>query len=277
MAHDESLRARPAPAARDIAGRDIAGRDIAAHDAAPRRRAEERVRVAPAAVEGPVGPRSPAPARARTIRVLLIEDVRASHPGMRVLLRGAPDIEVVGETVDWVEGLAIAERVRPDVVILDADLTRVDGVAAVRYLVGSPVPTRVLLLVTQPDPERLRLLLAAGASSHLTRGATEGEVVGAVRAVFADSGGDGSGSGAAVSSVQAEYARKLAIFRCLSDREQVVFRLTAEGFNGSEIGRTLGISPKTVDTYRSRIEEKLGTRHRVDYVRFALDIELLHR
>lgn len=266
MARDESLRARPAPAARDGA----------AGDAAAHRRAEERVRSAPVVVDGPVSPRGPAPTRARTIRVLLIEDVRATHPGMRVLLRGAPDIEVVGETVDWVEGLAIAERVRPDVVILDADLTRVDGVAAVRYLVGSPVPTRVLLLVTQPDPERLRLLLAAGASSHLTRGATEGEVVGAVRAVCADNAGDG-GSGAAVSSVQAEYARKLAIFRCLSDREQVVFRLTAEGFNGSEIGRTLGISPKTVDTYRSRIEEKLGTRHRVDYVRFALDIELLHR
>ena len=66
-------------------------------------------------------------------------------------------------------------------------------------------------------------------------------------------------------------------FESLSERERLVVRLMAEGYNGVEIGRQLGISPKTVDTYRSRIEEKLGTRHRVDYVRFALDIELLHR
>jgi DNA-binding NarL/FixJ family response regulator len=256
MGYDDSLRARA----------------LSARDAAvPRPATEERNRLA--AVGGARG----APGSTRAIRVLLIEDARVSHPGMRPLLRGAPDIEIVGETVDWVEGLAIAERVRPDVVLLDADLARVDTVAAVRYLVGSPVPTRVLLVTTHMEDARLRTLLAAGASGMLMRGTPARQAVETVRALITPVETTAATNSARVSAMQAEQDRKLAIFKQLSEREQAVFRLTAEGFNGSEIGRTLGISPKTVDTYRSRIEEKLGTRHRVDYVRFALDIELLHR
>ena len=153
-----------------------------------------------------------------------------------------------------------------------------DGETATRALAAFEAPPRVLVLTAHAEEERLLALLGAGATGYLAKDAAERELVDAIRVVAS---GD--------VYVRPHVARMLARsvrersepdsrrqqFEALSEREQAVVRLTAEGYNGPEIGERLGISAKTVDTYKQRIEQKLGFRHRTDYVRFALALNLM--
>ena len=131
------------------------------------------------------------------------------------------------------------------------------------------------------EEDRLIPLLEAGASGYLAKDAAGSELVDAIRAVAAGE-----------VYVRPHVARLLAAsvrgrsstrdpmreqYDALSEREQTVVRLTAEGYGGTEIGQQLGISAKTVDTYKQRIEEKLGLKHRTDYVRFALALGLIRK
>jgi len=139
----------------------------------------------------------------------------------------------------------------------------------------------VLVLTMHAEEERLLPLLEAGASGYLSKEAAERELVDAIRVVAA---GDAYVRPRVARMLAAHERAKThsaeghrrAAFEALSERERTVARLTAEGYGGAEIGRQLGISNKTVETYKQRIEEKLGLRHRTEYVRLALEIGLLH-
>jgi two-component system, NarL family, response regulator NreC len=222
-----------------------------------------------------------------TIRVLLVDDHRLVRAGLRALLRTAPDVSVVGEAESGPEAVAEAARLRPHVVVMDLDMPGGDGATATRELTaGAREPSarepsaHVLVLTQHAEEEQLVALLDAGAGGYLAKDAAERELVDAIRVVARGE-----------VYVRPRVARMLASsvrhreepvggswrrFEALSDREQTVFKRVAEGYNGREIGRQLGISAKTVDTYRQRIEEKLGIAHRTDYVRFALELGLLH-
>jgi two-component system, NarL family, response regulator NreC len=215
-----------------------------------------------------------------TIRVLLVDDHRLVRAGLRALLRTAPDVSVVGEAESGPEAVAEAARLRPNVVVMDLDMPGGDGAAATRELAAREPASHVLVLTQHAEEEQLVALLDAGAGGYLAKDAAERELVDAIRVVARGE-----------VYVRPRVARMLASsvrhrdeptdgawkrFAALSDREQTVCRRVAEGYNGREIGRQLGISAKTVDTYRQRIEEKLGIAHRTDYVRFALELGLLH-
>ena len=218
----------------------------------------------------------------RVVRVVLADDHTLFRAGLHVLLRKAEDVEVVGEAADGAEALALVERLAPDVLVMDLDMPGTDGAAATRALAERDSPVHVLVLTMHAEEERLLPLLEAGASGYLTKEAAERDLVDAIRVVAS---GD--------VYVRPRVARMLAThqrarthspegqrrasFDALSDRERTVVQLTAEGYGGAEIGRRLGISNKTVETYKQRIEEKLGVRHRTEYIRFALEIGLLHR
>ena len=218
----------------------------------------------------------------RVIRVVLADDHTLVRAGLRVLLRKVADIELVGEAADGAEALALAERLTPDVVVMDLEMPGLDGAAATRALTERDSTTRVLVLTMHAEEERLLPLLEAGASGYLTKEAAERDLIDAIRVVA-------SGDVYVRPSVARMLAtherarmhspeqRRRASFEALSDRERTVVTLTAEGYGGAEIGRQLGISNKTVETYKQRIEEKLGLRHRTEYVRFALEIGLLHQ
>ena len=215
------------------------------------------------------------------IPVLLVDDHAILRDGLKALLRLTPDIVVVGEAANGVDAVAAASRLAPKVVVMDLDMPGGDGATATRALVQmSPAP-RVLILTMHTEEERLIPLLSAGASGYLAKDVADRELADAIRAVAA---GD--------VYVRPRVARLLAAdirprarpapadearekFGALSNREQAVLQLIAQGYSGPEIGSQLGISAKTVDTYKQRIEEKLGLAHRTDYVRFALGAGLL--
>jgi len=218
----------------------------------------------------------------RVVRVVLADDHTLFRAGIRVLLRKADDIAIVGEASDGAEALTLVDRLAPDVLVMDLDMPGMDGATATRALTERDSSVRVLILTMHAEEDRLLPLLEAGASGYLTKEAAEQELVEAIRVVAS---GDVyvrprvARLLAAHQRVQPQSpeTRRRESFEALSERERTVVRLTADGFGGAEIGRQLGISNKTVETYKQRIEEKLGMRHRTEYIRFALEIGLLHR
>ncbi|HEY0351617.1 MAG TPA: response regulator transcription factor [Gemmatimonadales bacterium] len=213
-----------------------------------------------------------------TIRVLLVDDHAMVREGLRLLLRTASDISVIGEADNGVSAVAAARRLTPDIVVLDLDMPGGDGVAAVRELKQALPNARVLILTVHPEHDRLLLLLEAGARGYLTKEAASRDLVEAIRVVAT---GEVYVRPAAArllaAAVVPEQAARTARgrFQILSDREQTILRLVAEGYSGAEIARQLGISTKTVDAYKRRVQEKLGLEHRTDYVRFAIEAGIL--
>jgi two-component system response regulator NreC len=215
-----------------------------------------------------------------TVRVILVDDHTLIREGLRALLQAAPGIVVVGEADNGVAAVALARRVVPDVVVLDLDMPDGDGASALGTLRLERPDVRVLILTMYAEHARLLPLLEAGARGYLTKDAASHDLVEAIRVV---AGGE--------VYVRPSVARLLAAavvpkppddsargrLGMLSDRERTVLRLVAEGNSGAETARKLGVSTKTVDAYKHRIHDKLGLLHRTDYVRFAIEAEILGR
>jgi DNA-binding NarL/FixJ family response regulator len=217
-------------------------------------------------------------ARSEPIRVLLVDDHHLVRAGMKAVLHGCPDVSVVGEADGAYAAVALAAHLHPEVVVMDLDMPNGDGLTGTREL-REKLPESLVLIVTMtPEDEKLLPLLHAGARGYLCKTAVERELVDAIRVVAAGEIYVRPAVSKALAAAPAEPrgVRDDARARLdrLSDRERAVVVLTARGFNGPEIGHQLGITAKTVDTYKQRIEEKLGLAHRTDYVRLALDADL---
>jgi DNA-binding NarL/FixJ family response regulator len=214
------------------------------------------------------------------IRVILADDHKLLRQGVKALLRNAPDIVIVGEAASGVEAVALAERQRPDVIVMDLDMTDGDGATATRTLAHDAPWIRVLILTMHTEEERLLPLLSDGARGYLAKNTADTDLVDAIRVVAS---GDIYVRPSVARLLASQIARKkerrsetpVDRFAMLSDRERTVLRLVAEGYNGPEIGEQLHITAKTVDTYKQRIEEKIGLSHRTEYVRFAIEAGLL--
>jgi two-component system, NarL family, response regulator NreC len=214
----------------------------------------------------------------RTVRVVLVDDHAMVREGLRVLLRNAPDISVVGEAENGATAVAMAHRVEPDIVVLDLDMPVADGTTALHELRQELPEVRVLILTVHAEHERLLPLLEAGARGYLTKEAASRDLVEAIRVVAA---GDVYVRPAAARLLAAAVVPQRAAetarsrYENLSQREQTILRLVAQGYSGAEIGRQLRISSKTVDVYKHRVRDKLGLEHRTDYVRFAVEAGIL--
>jgi len=212
------------------------------------------------------------------IRVVLADDHAVVRAGLRAVLAGAKDIEVIGEAKTGREAVAIAERYNPDVVIMDLDMPELDGTAATKEIVSKGLAARVLILTMHSEEDYLVPLMTAGAAGYLVKSAADRELVDAVRAV---AHGDVYVRPAAARVLAKNLTKKDPAssdrerFEKLTPRERDVLRFVAQGFSAPEIGEKLFISPKTVDTYKQRIQEKLGLGHRSDYVQLALKLGLL--
>ena len=219
------------------------------------------------------------PVHTEPIRVVLVDDHGLVRAGLRALLHGNPEITVVAEASDGESALDVVLRARPDVVVMDLDMPNGDGLTTTRQLVERMPGIHVLIVSMHMERERLLAVLAAGARGYLAKSGAERELVDAIRVVASGEVYLRPTVSHALAREQAEppAARHDALARLerLSGRERTVVVLTARGFNGPEIGRQLGITAKTVDTYKQRIEEKLGMTHRTEYVQFALQADLL--
>lgn len=213
----------------------------------------------------------------RPISVVLADDHAMFRAGLAALLRMEDDIEVVGEASDGDEAVNQARRLKPDVVVMDISMPGSGGLEATRRIAALGLDSRVLVLTVHAEEEYLIPVVQAGASGYLTKTSADRELIDALRTVAR---GQVYLPPRATTLLLREYkkmehdddARDL---QALSAREQEVLALTAEGFSSREIGEKLFISPKTVDTYRSRITSKLGLDHRSELVRFALRTGLL--
>ena len=212
------------------------------------------------------------------IRVILADDHAVVRAGLKAVLGTAKDITVIGEACTGREAVDLVLALNPDVVIMDLSMPTMDGVAATKALVAAASRTRVLVLTMQAEEEYLLPLLAAGASGYLMKNVADRDLVDAVRAVargdtyVQPSAARTLARGMTARDAQADDRERYAR---LTLRERDVLRLVASGFSAPEIGEQLFISPKTVDTYKQRISEKMELAHRSDYVRFALKFGIL--
>lgn len=220
------------------------------------------------------------PRVSEVVRVILVDDHAILREGLRLLLEAQADIDVVGEAENGASLLPLARRLEPRVVVLDLEMPGGDGIVALRELGRTLPEIRVLVLTMYPESERLLPVLQAGARGYITKDAASRDLVEAVRAVAA---GEiyvrPTAARLLATAVIPQCAAETACgrFRTLSQREQCVVRSVAEGYTGAEIARQLGISTKTVNAYKHRIQEKIGLGHRTDYVRFAIEAGILGR
>jgi len=212
------------------------------------------------------------------IRVVLVDDHAVVRAGLKAVLGGARDIEVIGEGKTGREAVTLAERFKPDVIIMDLSMPELDGTAATKEIVAKGLPVKILILTMHVEEDYLIPLMEAGAAGFLVKSAADRELVDAVRAV---AHGDVYVRASAARILAKNLTKKDPAkeererFEKLTDRERDVLKLVAQGFSAPEIGEKLFISPKTVDTYKQRIQEKLGLSHRSDYVQLALKLGLL--
>jgi DNA-binding NarL/FixJ family response regulator len=212
------------------------------------------------------------------IRVILADDHTVVRAGLRAVLGAAKDVEVIGEAKNGREAVAMTERFKPDILIIDLDMPELDGMGALKELTSKNVESKVLVLTMHSEDEYLIPLMEAGASGYLVKSAADRELVDAIRAVAS---GDVYVRPAAARVLaknlmkRDEAASERGQFEKLTQRERDVLRFVAQGYSAPEIGEKLFISPKTVDTYKQRIQEKLGLAHRSDYVQLALKLGIL--
>ena len=208
-------------------------------------------------------------------RILLVDDHAMFRAGVKALLAGESAFEVVGEASTGEEGVDRVRDLRPDVVVMDLSMPGTDGLEATRRITALGLKTKVLVLTAHAEEEYLVPVVEAGASGYLSKTSADLDLVEAIRVVAR---GEVYLPPRATRLLLQHYRSAQAEAEStpeLSAREQEVLALTAEGFSSREIGERLFISPKTVDTYRARIMEKLGLTHRSELVQFALKTGLL--
>lgn len=205
-----------------------------------------------------------------TITVLIADDHAVVRDGLRLLLESQADIQVVGEVADGREAVAAALRQNPDVVVMDLAMPLLNGVDATAKILARNETTRVVMLSMYSTVEHVFRALQAGAMGYLRKESAGSEVVDAVRTVHS---GRRYLSQKITESVVDDYIKKRTIespLDSLSQREREILQLVVEGTPGVEIARLLCLSPKTVDTYRSRMMHKLGIADLPSLVKFAV-------
>ena len=212
---------------------------------------------------------------ADSISVAVCDDHAVVVAGLRALLSAAPDLEVVGDAGSVAGALELAERLEPDVFVMDLNLPDGTGFEATQAIRELSPQTRVVILTVNDDVAYVRRAFDLGVAGYLIKDAADVELIGAVRQVASGSryvhprlGAellDASGSGDTVGGPGGR----------LSAREVDVLTLLAQGFTNSQVADRLYVSVRTIETHRAHIQQKLGIKGRSGLVRFALETGLI--
>ena len=205
------------------------------------------------------------------LRVVLADDHAVVREGLKALVNAQPDMCVVGEAADGEAAWHVARELAPNVLVMDLSMPVLGGAEATVRVRRDCPGVKVLALTVHEERDYLTQLLRAGASGYVLKRAAASELVRAVRAVAA--GGTYIDPSVAATMVEgyldAQTAAEQPAHSALSEREREVMVRIAKGFSNKEIAAALGVSVKTVETYKGRMAEKLGLRTRVDIVRYA--------
>jgi two-component system response regulator NreC len=204
----------------------------------------------------------------RAIKVLLADDHTIVRQGLKLILSAQPDLEVVGEAPNGREAAELAEKLRPDIVLMDVAMPELNGIEATRRMVAANPRVKVLVLSMHKEAVYVREVLKAGARGYILKDAIDTELVNAIRSVAR---GDGYISPAVSGALLSDYRQNQTDpIDSLSGREREVLQLIAEGKTNKEVATRLNLSVYTVDSHRGKIMEKLNLHSTGELVRFAM-------
>jgi two-component system response regulator NreC len=211
------------------------------------------------------------------ITIVLADDHAVLRAGLRALLNDEPDMTVVDEASNGAEAVQKVQELRPDIVVMDITMPVMDGMEAAERIAALGIGTKVLVLTMHAEEQYLFRVLQAGGSGYVLKESADSELIDAIRTVHR---GEAFLYPSGVRLLLQAYLKGDGAPSTqgpghLSDREEQVLTMTAEGYSNQEIASRLYLSSKTVDTYRQRIMEKLNLHHRSELVRYALDRGLL--
>jgi two-component system, NarL family, response regulator NreC len=209
----------------------------------------------------------------KKLRILLADDHIVMRTGLRALLERQPNLEVVGESENGRETVALAASLRPDVVVMDVGMPVLNGIEATQTIVTQCPTTAVVILSMHADESYVMRALKAGARGYLLKDSAAADLIGAIQAISQGK----SFFSPKVSRILAEdYVRVLKqkgavdTYDLLTSREREILQLLAEGKTNKEVATALNISPYTVETHRSHILQKLNLHNSAELVLYAV-------
>jgi DNA-binding NarL/FixJ family response regulator len=209
----------------------------------------------------------------KKLRILLADDHIVMRTGLRALLERQPNLEVVGESENGRETVALAASLRPDVVVMDVGMPVLNGIEATQMIVTQCPTIAVVILSMHADESYVMRALKAGARGYLLKDSAAADLIGAIQAISQGK----SFFSPKVSRILAEdYVRVLKqkgavdTYDLLTSREREILQLLAEGKSNKEVATALNISPYTVETHRSHILQKLNLHNSAELVLYAV-------
>lgn len=209
------------------------------------------------------------------LRILLADDHKVLRDGLRALLEGETDMQVVAEAGTVDEAIRAASGCHPDVIVMDLGMPGGSGLDAIRHIRAQELPVKIVVLSMHSGREMVMQVLQAGSDGYVPKSSAHTDLIQAIRTVHKGQRFLHPEATTALVDELLDKQEESRMIGLLSERERDVLKLTAMGFTSREIGEQLALSPKTVDTYRERAMLKLNIEHRTDIIRFALRAGLL--
>jgi DNA-binding NarL/FixJ family response regulator len=213
------------------------------------------------------------------IRIAIADDHAVLRSGLKAMLNYHPQFEVIAEAANGLETLAVLERCCPDVLILDLAMPGMSGVECIKEIRHRRIPCRILVLTMYDEDEYVKEVMRAGADGYVLKKSADTDLIEGIIKVHS---GKKYLNDLLSESLLENFLRTTAMtanecdpYNILSAREREVLRFLAQGYTNSEIGKRLSLSCKTIDTYRSRIMQKLNLHRKSELVNFAIQYKLV--
>ncbi len=209
--------------------------------------------------------------------VLIVDDHAMVRKGLRMTVEAQRDLAVVGEAGTLLEAIDIAAKVKPQIITLDLTMPGPSGVASVERLRAAAPGARVIVVTMHDDPAYVRSAIAMGAAGYVNKSAADTELIAAIRAVAKGRVFVDVGDAATLESILSPESSPVdrSPLDVLSEREREVLRQVARGYTSRQIAEEIGLSIKTVESYRARLMRKLGLKERADMVRLAIEMGII--
>jgi two-component system response regulator NreC len=212
------------------------------------------------------------------IRILLADDHTLLRAGLKMMLNAQPDMEVIGEAQDGHQTILEAQKLQPDIILMDITMPDLNGIEATRQIKRLLSDVKILVLTMHENDEYVFQALRAGASGYMLKEAADTELITAIHVITS---GQFYLSPTAQSVVIGDYLQRVRTgeerdsYSSLTEREREILKLVAEGHTNNQIAERLIISPKTVDTHRTHVMDKLNLHSRAELVKYAMRRGLL--